>query len=130
MRIAIASDDNINITGHVGKCKSFLIYDIVDGKVWHREIRKNTFTDHGRVGHKEGMHAHGSGHGNTDGHKKLIFGLRDCEYLISHGMGRKLVEDLKSLDLEPFVTTEINAETAAIKLEQGKLKYNDELICN
>ena len=131
MRIAVASDDGINVTGHVGKCKGFLIIDVENGEILKKEIRKNSFTDHAlskTEGNNHGYN-HGGGHGNNDGHKRLAEGLIDCKYLISHGMGWKLVEDIKSFGIEPLVTTESNVEIAAITLEQGKLKMVDNLIC-
>lgn len=131
MRIAVASNDNINITGHVGKCRGFLIIDVENGEILRKEVRKNSFTDHVLEKPEESKHSsgHGAGHGNNDGHKRLADGLKDCKYLISHGMGWKLVEDLKTLGIESIVTSELNAETAAIRLEEGKLKMIDDLIC-
>ena len=131
MRIAVASDDGINVTGHVGKCQGFLIIDVENGEILKKEIRKNSFTDHAIGNKEENNHGngHGGGHGNNDGHKRLAEGLKDCKYLISHGMGWKLVEDIKSFGIEPLVTSETNAELASILLEQGKLKMSDHLIC-
>lgn len=131
MRIAVASNDNINVTGHVGKCRGFLIIDVENGEILRKEVRKNSFTDHVLEKPEESKHSsgHGAGHGNNDGHKRLADGLKDCKYLISHGMGWKLVEDLKTLGIESIVTSELNAETAAIRLEEGKLKMIDDLIC-
>lgn len=130
MRIAVASNDNINVTGHVGRCQGFLIIDVENGEILKKEIRKNSFTDH-VLGGEDHSHngGHGSGHGNNDGHKRLAEGLQDCKYLISHGMGWKLVEDIKSYGIEPLVTSELNAEEAAILLEEGRLKMKDNLIC-
>lgn len=131
MRIAVASDDGINVTGHVGKCRRFLIIDVENGEILKKEIRKNSFTDHSIGKNEKSNHGngHGGGHGNNDGHKRLAEGLKDCKYLISHGMGWKLVEDIKSFGIEPLVTSETNAEQAAIMLEEGKLKMKDNLIC-
>ena len=131
MRIAVASNDNINVTGHVGKCRGFLIVDVENGEILKKEIRRNSFTDHvlGNKDTSEHGNGHGGGHGNNDGHKRLAEGLKDCQYLISHGMGWKLVEDIKSFGIEPLVTSELNAETAAIRLEEGKLKMMNDLIC-
>lgn len=131
MRIAVASNDNINVTGHVGRCQGFLIIDVENGEILKKEIRKNSFTDH-VLGIEDQSHnggGHGSGHGNNDGHKRLAEGLKDCKYLISHGMGWKLVEDIKSFGIEPLVTSEMNSEQAAILLEEGRLKMKDNLIC-
>ncbi len=126
MRIAVASDDGINVTGHVGKCRGFLIIDVENGEILKKEIRKNSFTDHAIGKNEENVHdhenGHGGGHGNNDGHKRLAEGLKDCKYLISHGMGWKLVEDIKSLGIEPLVTSETNAELACNYVRRRKTK--------
>jgi predicted Fe-Mo cluster-binding NifX family protein len=130
MRIAVASDDNVNVCGHVGKCKGFLIFDVENGKIFKKEIRENSFTDHFNRKHNDrNHHTQGRGHGSNDGHKRLAEGIKDCDYLVSHGMGRRLVEDLESLDIKTLVTIELDAECAAINLELGKLKHNNNLIC-
>ena len=59
MKIAVASNDLKHVTGHLGRCKSFIIYDTADGKVIDREIRQNTFTHHAQQGHH---HGEGNGH--------------------------------------------------------------------
>ena len=33
MKIAIATDDNQTVTGHVGRCNAFIFYTIEDGKI-------------------------------------------------------------------------------------------------
>ena len=131
MRIAVASDDNVNVCGHVGKCRGFLVLDVENGKIIKKEYRENSFTNHFNLKHSEGdhHHTHQRGHGSNDGHKRLAEGIKDCEYLVSHGMGRRLVEDIESLGIKTMVTVELNAETAAINLELGKLKHDDDLIC-
>jgi len=131
MRIAVATDDNINVCGHVGKCKGFLILDVEKGQIVNKEHRENTFTNHFNQNKNSGdhHHGHGRGHGSNDGHKRLAEGLKDCEYLISHGMGRKLVEDFKEQGIKTLVTVELNAEKAAISLEEGELKNDNNLIC-
>ena len=131
MRIAVATDDNINVCGHVGKCRGFLILDVENGKVTNKEVRQNVFTNHfnGNNGSGDHHHGRGSGHGTNDGHKRLAEGLKDCEYLISHGMGRKLVEDFQSHGIKTLVTVELDAERAAINLANGKLRTDNDLIC-
>ena len=131
MRIAVATDDNVNVCGHVGKCRGFLIFDVENGKIVNREIRENSFTNHfnRKQDVRDHHHAGGRGHGGNDGHRRLAEGLKDCEYLLSHGMGRKLVEDINSVGIKTILTAESKAETAAINLELGKLKSEDNLIC-
>lgn len=130
MKIAVATDDFINVSGHVGRCAGFLVYDIEKGEVVSIEERKNSFTNHSMGGNEHHSHLqHGSGHGSNDGHKRLAEGLKDCKYLISHGMGRRLVEEIKIFGITPLVTSEMNAELAAVKLEQGDLKMEEKFIC-
>ena len=112
--------------------KGFLILDVENGKILNSEMRENTFTNH--FNHKldneiHHNHEHGSGEGEHHGHRVLAEGLKDCEYIVSHGMGRRLGEDIISFGIKPFVTVELNAKVAAINLEQGRLKTNDDLIC-
>ena len=131
MRIAVATDDNVNVCGHVGKCRGFIIFDVEDGQIINKEIRENSFTNHFNRRHSDGEHHHSPdrGHGSADGHQRLAEGIKDCDYLVSHGMGRRLIEDIESLGIKTLVTVELDAETAAINLESGKLKQNDSGIC-
>lgn len=130
MKIAVATDDFINVSGHVGRCAGFLVYDIEKGEVVSIEERKNSFTNHSRGGHEHhSHHQHGSGHGSNDGHKRLAKGLQDCEYLISHGMGRRLIDEIKLFRITPIVTSESIAEVAAVKLEAGNLEMEEKFIC-
>lgn len=133
MIIAVASDDFSTVAGHVGRCAGFLIFNVENGEVLNIEERENSFTNHSLGGHENSMtehkHQHGKGHRNGDGHKRLVEGLKDCEYLISHGMGKRLVDELKTFGITPLVTNELNAKLAALKLEQGNLEMVDSLIC-
>jgi predicted Fe-Mo cluster-binding NifX family protein len=131
MRIAVASDDNENICGHVGKCKGFVVLNVENGKILTKEVRKNSFTNHFNRSHNSEHQndSHQRGHGLKDGHKRLAQGLKDCDYLISHGMGRRLIEDIESQGIKTIVTTEQNVESAAISLELGNLQKSDHLIC-
>jgi predicted Fe-Mo cluster-binding NifX family protein len=131
MRIAVATDDETNVCGHVDKCKYFMVLDIENGQIQKKEIRKNSYTNHHQLTNDNGSNRkkHTKGHGNSDFHKLLAEGLKDCDYLVSYGMGKKLMQDLEANSIEPMVTVETNVESAAIKLEMGKLKTNDSLVC-
>ncbi len=124
MKIAIATNDFKNVTGHVGKCKGFLIFTVENGEIRNKENRENLFTHHRSSGH----HHDGKMNGRY-GHGKLASGLSDCSYLISHGGGWRLVEDLKQAGIKPIMTRETDAETAAVKLEKGELEVDEDLIC-
>lgn len=118
MRIAVATEDGKMISSHFGRSPLFAIYDISEGSFSCVEMRKNTFTDHFRGGHEAGGHTHeagshhrhGEGHG--DGHRGIAEGLGDCGVVISRGMGRRAVEDLKQAGADVYVTAEREVETA------------------
>ncbi len=116
MRIAVATENGRTISAHFGRSPLFAIYDIANGTFTQKELRKNTFTQHFKEGHQhgeghgQGAHHHGEGHG--DGHRGVAAGLSDCQVVISHGMGRRAVDDLTAAGKEIFVTSETDVQTA------------------
>ena len=128
MKIAIATDDYLNVTGHVGRCAGFLVYEVENGEIIKEEKRENSFTNHGKGKEKEHGH-HNHEHGKN-GHARLAEGLNDCSHLICHGAGWRLVDDLKSENIQLVLTKEIIAKNAAIKLEQGELITDESLKCH
>lgn len=130
-KIAIATDDFKTVTAHVGRCEGFLVFEVDNGEIKSREKRENNFTNHGRG---RGGHGHGHGHGHgaehRNGHQRLAEGLSDCTHLICKGMGWRLVEDLTRENITPIITSEEDAETAAIKLEKGELEILDDAECH
>lgn len=129
MKIAIATDDYLNVTGHVGRCAGFLIYDVEKGEIINEEKRENNFTNHGKGNAHGQAHQHNHEHGKN-GHERLAEGLNDCSHLICHGAGWRLVEDLKAENIELILTRETDAKTAAVKLEKGELVIDKDLTCH
>lgn len=129
MKVAIATDDYINVTGHVGRCEGFLVVTVENGEVKETEKRENNFTNHGRGGHQERAQRHQHGVEHKNGHARLADGLKDCSHLICHGVGWRLVEDLIESGIKPIITNEVDAVTAAKKFEQGTLEILDDAEC-
>lgn len=126
MKIAAATDDNITVTGHVGRCNAFIIYTIDGSQIIKKEIIENKFTHHQVHGHSHDEKEHSHGHS----HSNLIDALKECEALIfSHG-GWRLVEDLKKNNIKPIMTDVVNADEAAAKYIAGELRSNEENVCN
>lgn len=83
MKIAVATDDHLNVAGHVGRCKFFLVYQTEGVKITDKIIRINSFTHHGRHQNNEVDKYHkGEGQRHRHNHHNLIDGLKDCEVLI------------------------------------------------
>ncbi|NWF49744.1 MAG: iron-molybdenum cofactor biosynthesis protein [Ignavibacteriaceae bacterium] len=125
-KIAIATNDQKRVTGHIGKCRAFMIYEIDGEKIVNKELRENLFTNHMRGG--EHHHHHGEGDGNR--HTHLIEGLKDCKFLICSGGGWRVVEDLKKHNIETLFTDIELIEDAVNKFIKGELKNETDLVCN
>ena len=126
MKVAVATDDFINVTGHVGRCNGFLVYEIEDGKVVNVESRENNFTNHKRSEH----HSHGHEHSHGHSHSALVEGLSDCSHLICTAAGWRMENDFKNVGKELIFTDEKIAEIAALKLAEGSLQINSDGACH
>ena len=121
MKIAVATDDFVNVTGHVGRCKGFIIFDIENQKIKNVEERENNFTHHKLKNNHSNSHEHS--------HNNLLEGLKDCSQLICTSAGWRLREDLESAKKEVIFTSEKIAEDAVKKLLDGTLEINEAGVC-
>jgi predicted Fe-Mo cluster-binding NifX family protein len=125
MKIAVATNDRKRVTGHIGKCRAFMIYEIDGEKIVNKELRENLFTNHRMNQHSQQHYGGGGGHS----HWHLIEGLKDCKYLISKGGGWRVVEDLKQHNITTVFADEELIEEAVNKFIRGELKNDTDLIC-
>ncbi|MBZ0200773.1 MAG: hypothetical protein K8H86_12960 [Ignavibacteriaceae bacterium] len=127
MKIAVATNNGVSVTGHLGSCRSFIVYEVENNNVKNRTIRENVFTHHQTHGHNHGEgHQHGEG---NHGHNELIEGLRDCQAVIFNSGGWRVVDDLRSNNIQPFLTDETDADTAIRKYLNGELEERPENRC-
>jgi predicted Fe-Mo cluster-binding NifX family protein len=127
MKIAVASDDGITLTGHVGKCEMFIVFDIKDKEIINVEKRLNSFTMHKTGNHQHEHHQHeqqGAGR-----HTGIINGLKDCNYLFCCSGGPGLIDDLKSNGIQTFFTEEMEAEKAVKLFLDDKLENDPDKQC-
>jgi len=132
-KIAIATNDQKRVTGHIGRCRAFMVYEIDGEKIVNKELRENLFTNHRRGGehHQHPAHSAGRhGEGGEHRHTHLIEGLKDCKYLISSGGGWRVVEDLKQHNIATLFTDVELIEDAVNKFIKGELKNETDLVCN
>ena len=104
MKIAIASDEGKTISSHFGQTRGFVVFEVEGKAVKSREYRPNTFT-----GHARGLE--GAGH-ESNRHGPILSALSDCKAVISHGMGRRIYDDLKGAGIEALVTDETEVQKA------------------
>jgi predicted Fe-Mo cluster-binding NifX family protein len=126
MNIAVATNNKQTVTGHVGRCKGFLIYNTEGEQIKKVEFRENIFTHHRQGIKHNGGHGHGGGHG----HKRLLEGIGDCQYLIFQSGGWRLIEDLKQNNIQPIATDEKNADEAVQKFIKGELEEKEAAGCS
>jgi predicted Fe-Mo cluster-binding NifX family protein len=126
-KIAIATNDQKRVTGHIGKCRSFMVYELYNNKVVNKELRENVFTHHRMVQHDHHQH-HGEGGGHS--HSHLIEGLKDCAYLISSGGGWRVVEDLRQNNIQTIFSDVELIDDAVNQFIKGELTDNPDLACN
>lgn len=125
MKIAVASDNQVNVSGHLGKVGGFIIYEIEDSKIAGKNYIKNSFTNHAR-GENHSHHGDGQHHS----HSRLINALEGVETLIFLSGGWRVVEDLKNNGIKPFLTDETDADRAVVRYLKNELVEKVGNICN
>jgi predicted Fe-Mo cluster-binding NifX family protein len=126
-KIAIATNDQQRVTGHIGRCRSFMVYEIDGEKIINKELRENSFTNHMRGGEHHQHHGEGEG---RHSHEHLIIGLKDCSYLVSSGGGWRVIEDLKQHNISALFTDVEMIDDAVNKFIKGELKNETDLVCD
>jgi predicted Fe-Mo cluster-binding NifX family protein len=121
MKIAIASDDEKKISSHFGRTKCFIIFEVEGKEIKGQEYIDNTFT-----GHARGLE--GLDH-TVDRHTPIINILKDCKVVISHGMGRRIYDDLKRTGIEVYITDETEVKKTIDLYLSGKLINRPEMNC-
>lgn len=121
MKIAVATDDQQTISFHFGRTQGFVIYNLDDQNIVACEYRSNTFT-----GHARGLEHAGQG---FDRHGPVLTALADCAVVISHGMGRRLYNDLRNAGIQSLITDETQIQTAVEAYVRGELQDQPERGC-
>ncbi|MBN2174017.1 MAG: hypothetical protein JW731_07795 [Bacteroidales bacterium] len=127
MKIAVASDDGVNIAQHFGRTRGLLIFTVTNNEISDRSYIENNFTGHAQGHHHD--HDHGHGHQHQHSHSNILDALQECEVVISRGMGRRLLDDFESAGKQVFVTWTENAENAVKQFIEGNLQHDPEKSC-
>ena len=108
MKIAIASDDEIHIANHFGRALGFVIFEIENNVILNREYRKNLGKHTGECGSCD--------------HDTMINNIKDCNVVISYGMGRRIFPDLSKNNLKAVVTDVDVVDEALKRFINNELK--------
>jgi predicted Fe-Mo cluster-binding NifX family protein len=130
MRIAVPSDDGVTIAGHTGRTRGFIVFDLENGIATKLDYRTNRYTPHAQGKCEEhetgGAHPH---HEHQHSHNSLLDALQDCEVLLAHGMGPRLVADLAERNIRVIFCEDQLAADAAKKLAAGLLVSTGKSLC-
>lgn len=112
-KIAFPTDDGETISKHLGQAKYFQVVTWEDGKVKASERRE-------KASHSHQNHEHEHETGIHPG-QAMIETIRDCQVLISGGMGQPMYQRAVASGLEVYLTGEDRIADALEAYAQGKL---------
>ncbi len=110
MRLAIASDDQKTISHHFGRAKGFVVVEIRNKAVTSKTYRKTAASG-------------GCGLGGCN-HDAMIDTIKDCDFVISFGMGMGVYTGLMGRDITAIVTDEEDVEQAITEFINDNLSSN------
>ena len=110
MKIAIVSDDGQTISRHLGRAENYIVVSYEQEKIIERKSLPKIGFCHSS-GQHQGRHEHGSdprgsgfGHRSKVSHEQMFENIKDCDILVSRGMGRGAYLDLQQLGIRPIIT--------------------------
>ena len=123
MKIAVPSNDGIDISAHFGRCRQFLVFEAQNGQERLVETRTNA-----------GCHEHGSGSSDEaaqpHSHSGFVEALRDCETVLCGGIGAGAVEALQAFGISVVqVEAAGSAERIVAEFQAGALRPASSGMC-
>ena len=116
MNIAVSTADGNTICGHLGKCRSFIIYETEGGEI---KAKRLTGTAGSCPGHGvQGAEVHG-GHAVHGGHNLSQFA--GCQAVITQGMGQGMIDGLTAAGIKPVITDMSDPDLAVMKFLRGEM---------
>ena len=104
MKIAVSSQNQTNVTGHLGHCQKFWIYDVDDTFIQNKQLLE--------LAKAQSFHESSP----KDSHP-----LDDVQVMISGSMGNGLACRLESKGIKPIVTPETDPDAAITAYLAGSL---------
>lgn len=104
MKIAVASQNRKQVTGHTGRCRKFWVYEVRDGQVVNKSLLE--------LPREQSFH---------DSSPDAPHPLDGVQVLINGGMGQGMVARLRAKGMEGVVTTETDPDRAVSGYLAGDL---------
>ena len=107
MKIAVASDDKKSISEHFGRACGFMVFEIESNTILKQEYRENIGKSTGEC--------------HSCDHYMMINNIKDCDVVISYGMGQRIYADLLKNNILAIVTDERTVTDAVNQYLKHKL---------
>jgi len=124
MKIAIISDDKVNIGQHFGRAPYYIVVTIAEGNIVARETRSKaghqTFAAHEPAKLAPGER-HGYEAGSQARHESMAEDILDCQVLLAGGMGWGAHEAMTGYGIETIATDVRDIDEAVELYLAGKL---------
>lgn len=125
-KIAIPTNDGKTISRHFGQASAFLILTLDNGEIIEQELRElsdsGDHDHHNHDHHHDHQHQHGMG-GNRSHSAKFDY-IRDCQILISGGMGQPAVQRLNDMGIQVALTDHKGIADLLQEIKAGQVKHN------
>ncbi|MBK9097467.1 MAG: NifB/NifX family molybdenum-iron cluster-binding protein [bacterium] len=109
MKIAIPTNDKINIIYHLRFALGFMIFDIEEGKIQNKQYRKLAQMSGQVLDFTE------------DSYARVAQILTDCDLIILYAMNPKIEQEFNKANVEIFLASEADIQSSIKLFLQGKL---------
>ncbi len=132
MKISFPTNDRKTIAKRTGRCKEFVIYNLVDSKIVDVSYHENTHDDHDHhhghgQGHRHDDHGDGHGHGHHDhdkgegehNHDEMGDLLKDVDVLVVGRVGKFMKKSLDGFGIKHQRTKKLEIQEALDEFLEG-----------
>ena len=130
MKIAVITDDGTTISRHFGRAQFYLVADIENGVITHKEMRPKLghvhFAD--QPHEDEPGQRHGFGQASHARHGQMAQVIADCQALLCGGMGAGAYNSMQQIGVKPIVTELVSADEAIQAYVAGQLVDRTDLL--
>lgn len=109
MKIAIPTNDKLNIVYHLRFAQGFMIFEIEDGSIKNKYYRELTRSDVKDFGNCEVNYA------------RFTEILADCDLVILYAMNPEIEQEFKKAKIEIFITSDAFLQSSIKLFLQGRL---------
>lgn len=126
MKIAIVTDDGVNVSKHFGRAPYFLVVELNGSLIKEKKLVP-------KLGHGQfhGIHedeSKGPHLGSDRKHAEIIKPIADCKVVICGGMGMGAYQSMMLNGIQPIITTLDTVEEVLDAYIKGKIEDHPELL--